>query len=222
MKRYSLTPRTLGVLALVGFGTCSATAKTLTHRYSFNDTAGSTTFADSVGAANGSLNNDTASNPNSASLDGTKLQLDGAGGYATLPTGLINGYTQLTVEFWADVSPSVPLWTRVFSFGDQNGVNKNSGVDFCPFAGGDYQNLDMLAGSGAYANSTPGLAGRTNAHVTVVVDPVNNQMYYYNGTRVVSDQHGTVPSFAGVTDTFNLIGRSLFDIDPTLNGALNE
>src|SRR5690242_6692932 len=122
MKRYCFAPRTLGLMVLVGLGAWSATAQTLTHRYSFSDTAGSTTFTDSVGGATGSLNNDTASNPNSASLDGSKLQLDGTGGYATLPTGLISGYTQLTVEFWADVNASVPLWSRIFSFGDQNGV----------------------------------------------------------------------------------------------------
>jgi len=39
-------------------------------------------FTDSVGGANGTLNNAGASNPNSASLDGSQLQLDGTGGYA--------------------------------------------------------------------------------------------------------------------------------------------
>jgi hypothetical protein len=223
MNRYPLTQTTVGLLALLCFGAGSLTAQTLTHRYSFKDTAGSATFADSAGSANGDLNNSTAVNPNSASLDGTELLMDGTGGYATLPTGLISGYTQLTVELWADVNSGVPLWTRIFSFGDQNGGNKNSGVDFCPFAGGDYQNLDYVAGgNGAYANSTPGLEGLTNRHVTVVVDPVNNQAYYYNGTKVVSTQHGTIASFSGVTDTVNLIGRSLYDIDPTLFGAIHE
>ena len=221
MNRYSSTHRILGLVALVGCA-WSATAQTLTHRYSFNDTAGSVTFADSVGSANGSLNNDTAVNPNSASLDGTKLQLDGTGGYATLPTGIVSGYTQLTVEFWADVNASVPLWSRIFSFGDQNGVNKNTGIDYCPYAGGDYQNVDYVATGGAYANSTPGIEGLTNTHVTVVVDPVNNQMYYYNGSKVVSTQNGSISAFSAVNDTFNLLGRSLYDIDPTLNGAINE
>jgi hypothetical protein len=224
MKAHCLTEKKLGLLALLSFVTWCASAQTLTHRYSFKDTAGSSTFADSVGGADGSLNNSTASNPNSASLDGTELLFDGTGGYANLPTGLISNYTQLTVEFWADFSSSNPLWTRVFSFGDQNGGGKNSGVDFCPYAGGNYQNLDMLSTNGvdAYANSNPGLNGLTNNHVTVVVDPLSNNMYYYNGVTVVSVEHGTVSSLQSINDTYNLLGRSLVDLDPTLNGNLHE
>ncbi|HWX19167.1 MAG TPA: LamG-like jellyroll fold domain-containing protein [Candidatus Binatia bacterium] len=225
MRNYSLLQRKLGLLALICFATWCASAQTLTHRYSFKDTAGSSTFADSVGGSDGSLNNSTASNPNSASLDGTELLLDGTGGYANLPAGIISNYTSLTVEFWVDFSSSNPLWTRVFSFGDQNGGGgKNSGVDFCPYAGGNFQNLDMLNTNGvdAYANSTPGLNGLTNNHVTVVVDPVNNGLDYYNGVAVVSTEHNPVPSLLAITDTVNLLGRSLYDVDPTMNGNLHE
>ncbi|HSU56529.1 MAG TPA: LamG-like jellyroll fold domain-containing protein, partial [Candidatus Dormibacteraeota bacterium] len=221
MNRYSRTKRTLELLVLASFGAWSLSAQTLTHRYSFKDTAGNTTFADSVGGADGTLNNDSSAN--SASLDGTELLLDGNGGYATLPTGLINGYSALTVEFWADVDANVPTWTRIFSFGSQDGGNKGSGVDFCPFAGGDFQNLDYVAGgNGAYANSTPGLEGLTNRHVTVVVDPSNNQLYYYNGSRVVSTPHNAIAPLSGVTDTFNVLGKSLYDLDPALKGAIRE
>ena len=65
-------------------------------------------------------------------------------------------------------------------------------------------------------------------HVTVVVDPVGNKMYYYNGTKVTSDPGlnngggGTVPALSGLADTFGLLGRSLFDIDATVTGSLNE
>jgi len=218
-----MNPRRFTFL-VVCFGTWCASAQTLTHRYSFHDTAGSSTFVDSVDGANGTLNNATASNPNSASLDGSELVLDGTGGYANLPAGLISNYTQLTVEFWADFDASNPTWTRVFSFGSQNGNAKGSGVDYCHYAGGNYQNLDVLStnGSDAYANSTPGLNGLTNNHVTVVVDPVNNKMYYYNGVTVVSTKHNTVPSLSAIDDAFNLLGRSLYDVDPTLNGIIHE
>ncbi|SPE63295.1 LamG domain protein jellyroll fold domain protein [Verrucomicrobia bacterium] len=212
------------VAALCAGAAYWASAQTLTHRYSFNDPAGSTNFADSVGGATGSLNNATAGNPNSASLDGMELLLDGTGGYATLAAGVISNYSQLTVEFWADFSVN-PNWTRVFAFGDQNaGGNKNSGVDYCHLAPGNYQNLDMLDtnGNDAYANSTPGLDNSTNNHVTVVVDPVNHTMYYYNGVSVVSTEHNTVPSLTAINDTLNLIGRSLYDLDPTLNGTIHE
>jgi hypothetical protein len=54
--------------AVLGFGGLSSSAQVLAHRYSFNDAAGSTTFADSVGGADGTLNNGTAGNPTSHRL----------------------------------------------------------------------------------------------------------------------------------------------------------
>ena len=79
-----------------------------------------------------------------------------------------------------------------------------------------------------YANNPGGLNGVTNVHVTCVIDPLGNKMFYYNGTKVTSDPGlnngagGTVPALSGVNDMFGLLGRSLFDVDPTLAGALNE
>jgi len=198
-------------------------AQTLTHRYSFNDPAGSQTFADSVGGAAWA----GALVPNSGApyLDGAELQLDGLGDYAQLPAGIFTNYNQITVEVWADFSGNNNTWTRVFSFGDQNNSGgKNSGIDYCHYAGGNYQNLDALGTNGmdAYANSTPGLNGSTNDHITVIVDPVNNTLYYYNGLSVVSTPHNNVPPLSKMNPTFNLIGRSLYDSDPTLDGAVNE
>jgi len=201
----------------------SIPAQNLVHRYSFQDQAGSSTFADSVGGSiwNGML----VANGGNPMLTGSSLQLDGDGDFAELPAGILTNYTQITVECWADFNASNPFWTRVFSFGDQNGGgNKNSGVDFCHYAGGNYQNLDYLSTNGAdvYANSTPGINGTLSNHVTVVVDPVNNVMSYYNGVSVVSVQHGTLFPLSQINDTDNLLGRSLYDVDPTLAGTFYE
>jgi hypothetical protein len=211
-------------LTALGMGLAlGANAQTLVHRYSFDDPAGSQTFADSVGGSawNGTL----VANGGNPYLDGAGLQLDGQGDFAELPAGITSNYTQITVEVWADLSANNPFWTRVFSFGDQNGGGgKNSGVDYSHYVGGNYQNLDLLNtnGTDAYANSTPGLNGTTNSHITVVVDPVNNNFYYYNGVTVVSTQHGTAPPLSMMNDTYNLIGRSLYDTDPTLEGTIYE
>ncbi len=207
----------------VGLAT-GANGQTLTHRYSFTDTAGSSTFADSVGGPTwaGTLNNDNGGNP---MLTGSSLVLDGQGDFAELPAGIMTNYTQITVEVWADFSSSNPFWTRVFSFGDQTVAgNKNSGIDYCHYAGGNFENLDVLStnGADAFANNSPGLNGVSNAHVTVVVDPVNNNAYYYNGVTVVSTKNNTVPPLAQMNDTFNLIGRSLYDVDPTLAATIHE
>jgi hypothetical protein len=224
MKPFKLTPIGIGLAAVLLFSSAPAvSAQTLTHRYSFNDAPGSTTFADSVGTASGTLNNATAVNANSASLDGAQLQLDGTGGYAVLPSGMISGNTQVTIEFWASFG-SNPTWTRVFAFGDQTDTGgENTGLDYCPYAGGNYQNLNIqtAAGSG-YANNNMGLNNETNVHVTVVVDPVHANMYYYNGTTLISSLSGTVPPLSGINDVYGLIGRSLDNVDPTLTGSIDE
>ena len=105
----SSVPATLTVLA------ASDAPATLMHRYSFQDLANSSSFADSVGGPTwaGSLSG-------TATLTGSSLQLDGSSGcYAILPANLISGYSQLTVEFWADIGNN-PVWTRVFAFGEQS------------------------------------------------------------------------------------------------------
>src|SRR5262249_51924378 len=161
--------------------------------YSFHDTAGSSTFADSVGgpAWDGTLQG-------SASLTGTNLHLNGSSGcFATLPPNITSNYTQMTVEFWADIAAGNPIWTRVFSFGDQTGGGqKNSGVDYCPYAAGNYQNLDLsnTGGVDAYANNNAGLIGSNNVHITVIVDSVGGALGYYKGTSVISTLNGAVPS----------------------------
>jgi hypothetical protein len=192
---------------------------TLVHRYSFHETAGSTTFADSVGGPdwNGTLQG-------SAALTGSSLHLDGSSGcFASLPSNITSNYTQMTVEFWADIGAGNPAWTRVFSFGDQNSGTKNSGVDYCPYADGGYQNLDLSSGGvGAYANNTPGLTNTSNDHVTVIVDSVNGALCFYNGTNVVSTLNSAVPSLANINDVNNWIGASLVSADSYLNGTIYE
>ncbi len=214
----------LAITALVMRFGLGVNGQTLTHRYSFNDPPGSQTFADSVGGTNwnGTL---VDNGSGTASLDGSSLQLDGGGDYGQLPAGIMTNYSQITVEAWADISTNNPAWTRIFSFGDQNAQgNKNSGIDFCPFAAGGYQNLDVLSTNGvdAYANNPVDLLGTSNIHVTVVVDPLNSAAYYYNGISVVSTLHGVPAPLAEMNDTFNVIGRSLFDDDPTLDAAIHE
>lgn len=223
------SPSIIQISSLLGLvlgltGNLSASAQTLAHRYSFNDTAGSSTFVDSVGGANGTLNNNTAINPNSAYLDGSELDLDGTGGFGELPSGLVSTNASVSFEFWASYSPTNAIWTRTFAFGDQTGGGgENTGLDYTHYAGGNYQNLNIQTGAGSgYANNPAGLNGSNNVHVTVVVDPVNNTMYYYNGTTIISTMHGSVPPLSGINDAYGLLGRSLYNVDPYLSGSINE
>ena len=206
----------------------SLSAQTLIHRYSFSDTAGSSTFADTVGTANGTLQQGGSANPNSAYLSGTQLQLDGTGGYGLMPSGMISSLSQVTIEFWASYGSNA-VWTRTFAFGDQTGGGAaNSSLDYCHYAGGNYQNLNLMTNGpspSTYVNNPGGLDGQTNVHVTVVVDPVNNKMYYYNGTVLTSSPlggAGVVYPLNFINDVYGTIGRSLYNIDPTLNASVDE
>jgi len=220
-----IPPRLALAVALCLGGAWCVSAQTLAHRYSFNDAAGSSTFVDSVGGADGTLENGTAVNANSASLDGSQLQLDGTGGYAELPGGLISTNTQVTIEFWASFSATNDVWTRVFAFGDQNGSgNADTSLDYCHYAGGNYQNLNFATAAGSgYANNPSGLDGETNVHVTAIVDPVNGELAYYNGTTLTSTPHFTaLPALSTLNDTLSLLGKSLYNVDPALSGSINE
>ncbi len=225
MRQHTLTQAGVGLLGVLCFGAAlCVSAETLLNRYSFSDAPGSQTFTDAVSHADGTINNSLATNPDSAYLDGSQLQLDGTGGYANLPSGLLSPNTQVTIEFWASFSSANPYWTRTFAFGDQDGSGgENTGLDYCHYAGGNWQNLNFQTGAGAgYANNPGGLNGQTNVHVTVVVDPPDANMYYYNGTTVISTLHNSVPPLSGLNDIYGLLGRSLVDIDPALTGSIDE
>src|ERR1035441_6157557 len=209
----SSIPATLTVLPTSDF------PATLVHRYSFQDTAGSSTFADSVGGSawDGTLQG-------SAALTGTNLHLDGSSGcFASLPPNITSNYTQMTVEFWADIGAGNAVWTRVFSFGDPTGGTKNSGIDYCPYAGGGYQNLDLSSGGvDAYANNNISIAGSNNIHITVIADSVNGVLCYYNGASVVSTLNSATPSLTNINDVANWIGASPYPADPYLAGTIHE
>lgn len=210
--------RTVALASVAALVVTTARAQTLAHRYSFNGSDPTAILADLVGGPS------WACTPiNSPGLDGTQLQLDGLS-WATLPGGIISSYSQVSIEFWASFSDLNPVWTRTFAFGDQDGSGGElTGLDYCHYAGGNWQNLNIQtpAGSG-YANNPGGLNGQTNVHVTVVVDPSGNNMYYYNGTTLMSTLHGSVPPLSGINDTLCLIGKSLFDVDAPLMGSIDE
>jgi hypothetical protein len=209
--------------ALAGVGP-SAMAQTLTHRYSFNDLPGASTLTDSVGGAawDGTVYVDSLF-PGGAYLDGSQLQLTGQGGYGILPSGLVSGYSAVTIEFWASLGAN-PTWTRVWAFGNQNAGAEDTGIDYCHYAGGNYQNLAFHGGgTNAYVNNSGGLNNAQNVHVTCVVNPANNQMLYYNGTAVKSGSlNGALKPLNTIVDDYGLIGRSLQDVDATLLGSVNE
>ncbi len=93
---------------------------TLTHRWSFNETSG-TTVANSVGGA-------TATLEGGATLGGGAVTLDGASGYVLLPGHLIDGDSAVTFETWVTVDPNTANDddSRLFALGSSAATNELS------------------------------------------------------------------------------------------------
>jgi hypothetical protein len=95
----------------------------LAHRYSFNEAAGSTTAADSVGTAHGTVLGDGVLTGNG------KLTLLGTNGYIDLPNGLISPLTNASFEAWVTWNGGANS-QRIFDFGDNsNGENNQHWKD---------------------------------------------------------------------------------------------
>ena len=189
---------------------------TLTHRYSFNDPANSLTVSDSVGGTNwnGAVNG-------SATLDGTNLVLDGNNGYVQLPPGTIGGYSALSLEVWASFGANVK-WARLWDFGDQSlsGAG-NSSIYFTPHNGTDGLQMTMFKpGFGSDVTLATNLDNVSEMQIVGVYTGSYMELYF-NGALV-----GRNPApLLQVTDNINVnnfIGRSMFNADPFLTGAVDE
>ena len=113
-------------------GTITVIPQMLEHRWSFNETGGSTA-TDSVAGANITL-------LGSCSLGGGVLTLPGgAGNYAELPNGIISSNYSITIETWVTDNAG-QTWSRAWSFGgpvEAPGGNfiQNNYIDLIPTAG---------------------------------------------------------------------------------------
>ncbi len=204
----------------------AASAQSLTHRYSFfNEPNGSTTATDVVAAANGTLKG-------GASITGGQLVLNGASGnYASLPGGLITGYSVVTVEAWADYG-TLPANCYLFSFGNTDGSGLGEDYIFCAPQAARITISGVDPGYNSEQNATcANWSGRNNLHVVAVFNPPAGYMALYtNGILAAVNNSVTVP-MSSVNNAFSYIGKSLYNSDPYApikvdefriwNGALN-
>jgi len=188
----------------------------LIHRYSFNETSG-TTAHDSVGNANGTLNG-------SALFDGNgHVVLNGTSGtYVSLPGSLLTGLTSVTIEAWETnaVSPdNVPL----FSFDD--GLRDGVGGGYLRFVLHDQSNVRNfleLASSGGSPKITanPGLGGQY-IHIVCIYNPAGGTATIYTNGVLETSQAATTP-LASMSANAAAIGRSPWGTDPWLAGTIDE
>ncbi|MGA9779505.1 MAG: LamG-like jellyroll fold domain-containing protein [Verrucomicrobiia bacterium] len=178
---------------------------TLIHRYSFNETSG-TTASDSVGgpAWNGTLEGSGTvfNGTGQVVLTGATNNLilgDGIASYVSLPAGLVSNLSEITIETWASFNPTTTNnFENLFAFGfsDLNPIDGTYGdggnyVTFSPHTGGATAQLNFGQGvpgnSGerdAIINNT--LDGQNNLQVVGVFSPdTGNEVLYTNGVLAV-------------------------------------
>jgi hypothetical protein len=216
----------------------------LTHRYSFNDPAGSTTAADSVGGLDGTFQG--AAFETNGQLVVPNAEVAGvviapATDYLQLPDGIItnavNGigtnYTDpsVTVEAWATIYPNQYTWANLFDFGNQDSSGDAAydihvcvhggdgdaiiGISDSDNANADYQDEDVPGTGGSK------LDGSTNIHVVAVFNPPAGYLAIYTNGVLMGENPNITISMAGVWAALNKVGADNWP-DPGLQGSVDE
>ncbi|HWY30390.1 MAG TPA: glycosyl hydrolase [Candidatus Acidoferrum sp.] len=217
----------IGVWLLIWLLPAVASEQVLTHRYSFfNEPNGSTVATDLVASANGAVKGN-------AVITGGQLRLDGSSGtYLNLPSGIISGYSAVTIETWGGFS-ALPVNCFFWGFGNTDSSGAGEDYLFCaPQAG-------RVAITGAdpgwqgeqNANSAVNWSGQTNVHIVAVFNPPANSLALYTNGVLAAINHAITTPISAVNDVYSYIGRSLYTADPyapldvaefrIYNGALN-
>ncbi|HUR44287.1 MAG TPA: lamin tail domain-containing protein, partial [Candidatus Saccharimonadales bacterium] len=201
-----------------------STRADLIHRYSFTSSA-----ADSVGTAHGTLRGN-------ASISGGAVVLDGVNSYVDFPNGILTNFTNITMEFWLTDNGS-GNWSRIYDFG-----NASAGEDFpigTGSSGSQYMFLTPRSGSttlrGAYTVSGGGageqivewpatpLATGTQKHVVWTSDAASQTArLYVDGVQVGINTSVTLTPAALGNTVNNWVGRSQFNADAFLKASITE
>jgi rhamnogalacturonan endolyase len=228
-----------------GSGTISAVARiTRTPGYS-TGTGSSTAIADSLTATGstavlvrnadtwlmanetaGASLTDASGNGNDATLTGATSFVAGrqgnavkfAGGFATLPVGIVSGLTDFTIAAW--IKPdSIATWQRIFDFGSS--TSSSMFLTTRPSSTGGLR-FAINAGSGEQqVNSSVPLTAGIWQHVAVTLRG-STATLYLDGAAVGTNASVSLrPSALGHT-TSNFIGKSQFAADPALAAAVDD
>jgi hypothetical protein len=203
--------------------TCSALARDLAHRYSFDGTG--TTVDDTVGVAHGVVVNGALAGAGALTLTGGQSDQ-----YVDLPNGIVSDFTNATLEVWVTWSGGEP-WQRIFDFGTTNlGIEGTREVGrtylmLTPYSLDSssvrltYQ-LEALTSQVVIDGSGPLPAG-TMVHLVAVVDDDNDTMALYQDGRRLG-----CATFSGhlssIDDVNSWFGRSQWATDPSLGGVFHE
>ena len=198
----------------------SAEPTVLKHRYSFNEAAGTTTIADSVGGADGTLVNGSAT----STLTGTgQLTLDGnaSSAYVSLPSGIVSPLTNATFQVWVNFYGG-PVWQELFSFGSNFNGNGVTYTTLIPHNGAN-GNLrwSINEGGETVVDGPSELTISNEVVVTVAYNYTAQSASLYLGGRKIGSGPMTKPLF-NIPDVDNYFGKSQFSADPYFQGSLDE
>jgi len=203
----------------------------LIHRYSFNETSG-TTVKDSVGTADGQIKGNGAYFTGDGQLvlpglTGSADAADVISGYVDLPNHMINVLTNVTVECWVTWQGS-GSWERIFDFGTSAGgedvVNGDGTYLFLSPAGASnlrFAVRELVSGTEPTQITAPTpLDVGVETCVTATYDYTGNiSRLYSNGVQIVT---GTATvDLKTINDVNNWLGRSQW-ADPMFQGQYNE
>ena len=204
----------------------AASAASLTHRYSFSETDGSTNgiVADSVGGASW---NGTIPNGGTFPGDGTlALQLSSSQ-YVNFPPNMLTNLTSVTIDMWAQFySPLGNCFAFAFGATDSSGAG-----GYCIFFQPRDGRLAISGGTPSWqfgeenANGAGNLAPddlQPPVHITAVINPpLGYEAIYTNGVLAGVNLAETVP-LSSVSGSLAYIARSLYDADAYINMQVNE
>ena len=203
--------------------TPSPTYGSLAHRYTFNESSGSTTVPDSIGgpAWNGTL-------PNGGTFANSQLTFSSASQqYMALPGGILSNDTAATIEMWiSSISGTTTSPPYFYLFAIGNTDNAGNGCDYVSFA----PNLAHVAISaadpgyageqGGWLASSLGLAA--NLHLTCVFNCSAGVISVYTNGVPVAAFTGITDPLSAVGSQFAYIGRSLNTGDPYPTWTIKE
>ncbi len=178
------------------------------------DETGTVAFDDSRSAANGTLVNGPVW---TAGVRGMALDLDGVNDHVTLPAGMSNFTTGLTIALWANPI-TVKNNARFVDFG--SGATSHNILFGRNGLTNDLSFQVYNAGTpGAKVTAVGALALNQWQRFAVTLDAAGNVKIYKNGVQVAS---GTTTVPVNTTRTLNYIGRSNTGTDAYFDGALDN
>ncbi|MFC5530541.1 DUF5695 domain-containing protein [Cohnella yongneupensis] len=185
-------------------------------RYQFSETSGTSASDSSGNGKTGTLNGGATF---AAGQSGNAVALNGTNGYVSMPSGIANGATSVTISTWVKAN-SLSNWTRIFDIGS----GTSSYMFLTPQPGGAGLRFAITnSGNGAEQRISSTTAFPTGVwkHVAVTLSGSTGTLYV-DGVQVATNASMTLnPSSLGAT-TQSWLGRSQFSGDPYFNGQIDD